>query len=124
MVVDSRGRMIIAESNALLFCAALPLVNTRHVSNPLDSPMDRSQLCILGTDKIDFGTVVGIALSQDRDRHLVSWGFTNASVHLLNKRCDGVDATIDLSLDLDDSDCESDHIIKAEWVTHVSTRIQ
>ncbi len=120
MAVDLRGRLIIAESNSLLFCAALPLVNTRHVSNPMESPMDRAQLCILGTKKSDFGAIVGIALCPDRDRRLLTWGFVSVSVHLLNEICDDIDGTIDLNVDLDDSECDSDYIVKAEWITDVS----
>ncbi len=124
MAVDMRGRLIVAESNSLLFCAALPLVNTRHISNPMDTPMDRAQLCIFGTKKSDFGAIVGISLCPDRDRRLLTWGFVSVCVHLLNERCDNTDATIDLNVDLDDNECDSEYIVKAEWITEVSVTMK
>ena len=123
IATDSRGRMVIAEAKALLFCGALSLVNTRHVPFPLETCLPRTQLCILDTHKLDFG-VVGLSLCQRRDRHLVVWGFTQAKFLCLNKACDKVDFSVDLvmNLEIDDTDCESDYVIKVEWITEVRSQ--
>ena len=119
IAADSRGRLVIAEPKCLVFCGALPLVNTRHVLYPLEVGLQRSQLCVLGTHKVDFG-IVGLSLCSGRDRHLVAWGFSSARFFVLNESCNKVDLSIDLTVDFSDSDCDTDYIIKIEWVTQVS----
>ena len=115
IAADYRGRLIVAEPSSLLFCAALPLINDRHVAKPLESHLERSQMCILGSAEVKF-SVVGIALCPDRDRHLVVWGTSEVSVFLLTKSCDGVEAKIDLALGLDMNESENDYLLKAEWM--------
>jgi hypothetical protein len=41
IAADYRGRLIIAEPSAILFCAGLPLVNDRHVIKPLEAHLER-----------------------------------------------------------------------------------
>jgi E3 ubiquitin-protein ligase UBR4 len=120
VTTDSRGRLIVAEPKALLFCGALSLVNTRHASHCLESGLLRSQLCVLGTHKVDFG-VVGVSVCPGRDRHLVTWGFTSARFLILTETCDKVDLSVNLMTGLETSDCDSNYIVKVEWVTGVST---
>lgn len=119
VTADSRGRLIIAEPKSLLFCGALPSVNTRHVSQPLESGLLRSQLSILGSHKVDIG-IVGLSLCPGRDRHLVTWGLTSACFHILNDGCDKIDSSIDLTTGLDEVDGDCNYIVKVEWVTGVS----
>ena len=122
LAADSRGRLIVAEPKSLIFCGALPIVNTRHSSNCLDNGLLRSQLCVLGTHKLDFG-VVGVSVSPQRDRHVVVWGFTSARFLILSATCDKVEISIELTTSLDTTDCDSNYIVKSEWVTGVSTRV-
>ena len=51
---DNRGRMYIAESTSILFCSSIPSVNVRYVENSPASHLSRSQLSILGTDRVPF----------------------------------------------------------------------
>ena len=122
---DSRGRIIIAETHSndtnsselssLLFCSALPLVNTRFVPKPVDSHIQKSQLLITGSKDVDF-SVVGMSLCKDKDNHLIVWGTSKVSVFVLNQCCDSAMARIDLVIDLDPVECETDYILKGEWM--------
>lgn len=118
---DSRGRLIIAEPKALLFCGALPLVNIRHNPNNLDNGLLRSQLCVLGSHKLDFG-VVGVSVCPGRDRHLAVWGIASARFMILSETCDKVDLSVELITGIEAGDCDSNYIVKVEWVSGVSGR--
>jgi hypothetical protein len=125
VAADSRGRMILAEArsndinssevSSLLFCAALPLVNTRHVSKPVETHLEKGQLCLAGTQDVDF-SVVGMSLCKDYDNHLAVWGTSKVSVFIVSKSCDCALARIDMITDLDPSECETDYILKGEWM--------
>jgi E3 ubiquitin-protein ligase UBR4 len=121
LIADSCGRMIVADSRCLLFIGALPLVNTRYISNPMENALQRSQLCVVGSHTVDFD-VVGMSICQGRDRHVLVWGLTTVKCLVLGAGLDKVDISIDLSLELEsgDFDFESDYIVKVEWVTGVS----
>jgi hypothetical protein len=121
LVADSCGRMIVADSHRLFFLGALPLVNTRHISNPLENVLQYSQLCVTGSYTVDFD-VVGIAICQGRERHVLVWGFTTVKCVILGAGFDKVEISIDLDLELEniDFEFESDYIVKAEWVSGVS----
>jgi hypothetical protein len=51
---DNRGRLYIAESTSILFCSSISSVNVRYVENSPASHLSRSQLSILGTDRVSF----------------------------------------------------------------------
>lgn len=99
LVSDSRGRVVVAEPNSLFFCSALPLVNVRYPAGSAPStrpPIDRNQLCCLGSHKVDF-SVVGMQFCPENDRHLVIWGTAEASIIVLSKNFDMVEKKIDLT---------------------------
>jgi len=122
IAADYRGRLIIAEACSLMFCAALPLINTRHVAKPLESHLDRAQLCILGSVEVKFN-IVGVALCPDRDRHLAVWGTAEVSVFLLKRSCDSIESKIDLVLGSEVNDCENDCLLKVEWMPSSNGRV-
>ena len=115
LVSDHRGRLIIAESCSILFCAGLPITNIRHVEKPLENPLERSQLCILGSAKVKF-CIVGMKLCSDDNRQLLVWGTSEASVFFLSKDCDKVEKRIDLVVELEPHECETEYLLKAEWM--------
>lgn len=115
IVADSRGRLVIAEPCSLLFCSAAPCVNMRHVASMADIPLSRSSVCILGSSCVKFN-VIGMQLCSCNDRHLLVWGASEACVIVLKDSHDGIDLTVSLSLDLDPAECETDYVVKCEWV--------
>ena len=115
MVADSRGRLIVAEPCSLTFCSALPLVNIRHVESHLNSSLDRSQLSILGSAKVNFN-IVGLQLCPCSDRYLIVWGVAEVSVYILNTSCDKVEARVDLAIELEPHDCETEYLLKCMWL--------
>eukprot|EP00804_Cyclotella_cryptica_P018056 CCRYP_008325-RE/>CCRYP_008325-RE protein AED:0.09 eAED:0.09 QI:596/0.96/0.92/1/1/0.92/26/363/4715 len=115
---DIRGRMVCAESNSILFLNAIPSVNIRNVENPYSSHLSRSQLCLLGTEKLKFDLIHGLSLSPDGQK-LVVWGASEACVGLLSKGFDSFECTISLSLQLEaePSECESEYLLGMLWLT-------
>ena len=69
MAVDDRSCAIVAEGASLLFFSAIPLVNVRdHL--PDGAPLSRSQLNILGSDRVKF-PISGMSLCLENNRHLL-----------------------------------------------------
>lgn len=122
IVVDSRGRMIVAEPCSLLFCSILPFVNTRYDQKASQSPCPRSQMCILGKASVKFN-IVGMSLCKLNERHLVVWGVTEACVVVLSQSCDKVEKTIDLHFEIEPHECEGDYLLKCEWVPGSQTMV-
>lgn len=120
LVADSRGRLAIAESGSILFCSAFPLVNVRYVNGK--TPIDRSQLCRLGSFKTEF-TIVGMALCRENERHLAVWGTGEGAVLILSQNFDKVEKKIDLAVDLEPQECENDYVLKFEWVPSSETLV-
>jgi len=125
LVSDSRGRVVVAEPNSLFFCSALPMVNVRYPTRSAPSsspPIDRNQLCCLGSQKIDFG-IVSMKLCPENDRHLVIWGTAEASIIVLNKNWDRVEKKIDLVIELEPHECDSEYLIKCDWLPSSETHV-
>jgi len=123
VVSDSRGRFVVAEPNALFFCTALPLVNVRFRTGSSNNvAVDRNQLCCLGRYNVNF-CVVGMQFCPDNDRHLVIWGTAEAAIIILNKNCDTVEKRIELVIELEPLECESEYLLKCEWLPHSETHV-
>ena len=125
LVSDSRGRVVVAEPNSLFFCSALPLVNVRYPAGPAPSsrpPIDRNQLCCLGSHKVDF-SIVGMQFCPENDRHLVIWGTAEASIIVLSKNCDRVEKKIDLAIELEPHECDSEYLLKCDWLPSSETHV-
>ncbi len=115
IVADQRGRLIIAEPGSLLFCAGLSLANVRHLSTSTNAQQQRSDLCVLGSSKVKCN-IVGLSLSLDDDSRLVAWGTSDAYVFIISESCDKVETVIELEVGLDLYDCETDYVVKVEWL--------
>ena len=123
LVSDSRGRIVVSEPNSLFFCSALPLVNVRYPTASSSSPpFDRNQLCCLGSHKVDF-CIVGMQFCPENDRHLVVWGTAEASIIVLSKKCDKVEKKIDLVIELEPHECDSEYLLKCEWLPSSETHV-
>jgi len=114
MCINSRGCAIIIESSTLLFCSLLPILNLRHSDNAKASrALDRSQMCVLGEQKLKF-QATGMSFCQTNDHLLVLWDASNASVVLLSGT--KIDMCIDLTIDLEPSECETEYLLKCMWI--------
>ena len=122
IVSDNRGRVIIAEPYSLVFISAASVTNTRHVVKPLETPIKRSQLCVLGTAKVKMNAV-GMQLCPTNNRHLVVWGMSEACVVVLNKFCDAAEAVINLAIELEPHECDTEYLIKCEWIPGSETLV-
>jgi hypothetical protein len=80
---------------------------------------DRRQLCVIGQKAVDF-SIVGMTQCPGRNRQLVLWGFTTAAVFIVNKAYDDIQFTIQLITNIDKDECDSEYVVKAEWLTDVS----
>lgn len=116
MVVDSRGRGVVAESNWLLFYNLIPVANMRNSELQSTSPTERNQMCALGKSRVKF-EIVGMALCEANNRLLLVWGVSEACIVILSKQCDSIDVTIELVLDLEPHECETEYLLKCEWLT-------
>ena len=115
IVADNHGRIIISEAGCLLFCAGLSLANVRHRQASSDTQLQRSDLCVLGSSKVKCN-IVGMALSPDIDSRLVAWGTSDVNIFLINEHFNNVESVIELEVGLDPYDCETDYVVKAEWL--------
>ena len=115
LVADHRGRVIVAETSCLLFCAGLTSVYTRHLEKPLETSSDRSSINILGSTKVKF-PIIGMTLCSDNSCRLVVWGTSEAVVFILSKSWDKVEKVITLAIELEPQECESEYVLKAEWM--------
>lgn len=114
IAADSRGRLIVAELCSLLFCTAIPSINSRHVEKSLETPLERSQLSILGTAKLKF-PIVGVILHPKNDQYLLVYGTSKACALVLNYSCDKIENQIELELDIV-SDADVEFICQCDWV--------
>lgn len=119
LITDSRGRMILCETNLLLFCSSSFLSNSRLQKDPIDN-LEKREICVVGKMTTEY-PVLGMSLSKYRDHLFVSWGFSSAHVHVVNKSFDNVTITIRLVTGLNFKERPSDFIVKAEWLTEVSS---
>ena len=115
IAADDRGRLVVAESTSVLFCSAIPIVNLRHVENSTATHLSRSQLSILGSDKVKF-QINGVAFCPDNNRHLLVWGTSEACVAIMAKGFGSFERLIDLKLQLEPNECESEYLLKCEWM--------
>jgi len=116
IAADDRGRLIISECNSVLFCTAIPPVNVRDFPRTSSAPhLSRSQINILGTDRVRF-EILGMLICAENYRHMLVWGETNASVVIISKNFDSFDKIIDLNLKLSPSECEGEYLLKCEWI--------
>jgi E3 ubiquitin-protein ligase UBR4 len=123
VVADSRGRLIIAEPSSLVFCSVLPVVNTRFIDDPVNNQIGRSQMTVIASHALSFN-VIGMRISKESERHVIVWGTSEACVIMLKRNWSGVERTFTLEFDLDPQDCESDYLVRCDWIpgsqTHVS----
>lgn len=122
VVADSRGRLIVAEPCSLVFCSAIPAVNVRFVNDALTSQMGRSQMSVISSHAVAFN-IVGMQLCKENERHLIVWGTSEACVVVLKSGWDEVEKTTSLEFDLDPHDCESDYLLRCDWVPGSQTRL-
>lgn len=113
---DDRGRLIIAESTSVLFCSAIPHVNTREYPGiPAVSHLSRSQLNILGSDRVKF-QIFGMTICPENNRHVLFWGASEACVAIVSSSFDSFEQIIYLTLQLEPTECESEYLLKCEWM--------
>ena len=56
-------------------------------------------------------------LCSDLDTCLLVWGTSDAYYFIISDSCDGdVESIIELKVGLDLYDCETDYIVRAEWL--------
>jgi hypothetical protein len=122
VLADSRGRLIVAEPCSLVFCSILPAVNVRFVDDALSNQIGRSQMSVISSHAVPFN-IVGMQLCSENERHVVVWGTSEACVVVLRNRWDGVEKTFTLEFDLDPHDCESDYLIRCDWLPGSQTRV-
>jgi len=122
IVADKRGRVIIAESNSLLFCEGNALANVRYLSRSNETQLQRSDLSVLGSSKVK-SSIMGMTLSHDDDSRLVAWGTSSVHVYMIAESCDKVDCVIELDIGLDPYECETEYVVKAEWLLGSSGNI-
>lgn len=122
LVADSRGRMIIAEPCSIAFCATIPATANRYATKSIDAVLARQQMCVLGKGTIPFN-IVGMKLCPENERHLVVWGFSEACVVVIKRDWDGIESTIDLALDLEQSEIDPEYLIKCEFVPGSQTSV-
>jgi hypothetical protein len=113
---DDRGRLVCAESSSLLFFSGIACTNVRHIELSAAKHLTRSQLNVGGSERLKF-EIYGIALCPENNRHLISWGASKACVNVLSKGFDSVERTIDLTLQLEPSECESEYLLELLWMT-------
>ena len=120
---DNRGRLFIAESSSILFVNGVPPVNVRGMSaNSAGSHMSRSQLNILGSDNVKF-PIQGLALCPENNRHLLVWGVSRACVAILSKDLDSFNKIIELKLNLDSSEVDTEYLVRCDWMPKSQTHV-
>ena len=122
IVVDSRGRLIVAEPCSLVFCGTIQATSNRYVGKSVESPLSREQMCILGNAAAPFN-VVGMKLCPENERHLVLWSLSAACVVVISPYWDGIEKKVDLSIDLEPDDGEATHLVKCEFVPGSQTSV-
>ncbi len=115
MVADRRGRIIIYEPSLLIFCGGFPLANVRHKLENEEIHQQRADLCVLGSSKIKCN-VVGLTLNPEDDSRLAAWGVSDAFVFFVSDAGDKIEYAVELEVGLDIYDCETDYVVKVEWV--------
>lgn len=119
IVADRRGRIIMYEPSSLLFCSGISIANVRHKITSEDIHHHRSDMCVLGSSKIKCN-VIGMSLNPEDDCRLAAWGVSDAFVYFTNESCNKVECVIELDVGLDIYDCETDYIVKVEWILGTS----
>jgi hypothetical protein len=122
VVADSRGRLVIAETNLLLFCSGLPMANVRHTVEPALTPFLRSSMCVLGSFSSAFN-IVGMNISRDNESHLVAWGTAEATVYVLNETKTAVQHSVTLDINLPSHESSSHFVVKCEWIRGSQTAV-
>lgn len=122
VVADSRGRLIIAEPSSLVFCSILPAINTRYVDDPLTTQIGRSQMSVVASHPLSFD-IVGMRTCMENERHVAVWGTSEACVVVLARNGIGVERTVHLDLDLEPHECDSDYVLRCDWVPTSQTLV-
>lgn len=117
IVADRRGRIAIAESNCVIFCTGLPLLNPA-ASVGRDSLLARSSICVLRKKSFDFN-VMGMNFCGENDAHIAIWGLRNAMVCVLNDSRTDIVKRIELDLGLGSEN--SNFVIRCEWLPGSTT---
>ena len=119
IVADRRGRLIMYEHSSLLFCSGKSIANVRHKITSHEIHQPRSDMCVLGSSKIKCN-VIGMSLNPEDDCRLAAWGVSDAFVYFINESCNEVQCVVELDVGLDIYDCDTDYIVKVEWVLGTS----
>jgi hypothetical protein len=116
IAADRRGRLVISEASSLIFCCGLSLANIRHQQFRADLQLQRSDLCVIGSVKIN-SDVVGVEFSPDVQNRIVAWGTSDVNVFIVNDSWNNFVSKIELEVALDPYDSDHDFIVKTEWMT-------
>jgi hypothetical protein len=79
-------------------------------------------MCVLASSPIPFN-IIGICLNPENERHLLVWGVSEACVVIIKPHWDGVETKIDLVLDLDQPDGESDYLVMCGFIPGSQTSL-
>lgn len=115
MDADSRGRIVVGEPHGLVFCSALPFLNSQSINFDPEKIFLRSSLCTLGSVPIGI-RVVGLKFSRDNENLICAWGTNDAKVILMNRGLDTVDASMSLDLGLSSDEEGSDIVLNSQWI--------
>lgn len=116
---DSRGHVLIAECNSLVFCAGVPLL-APHEANPCF--FSRSSMGILFVKSLDFN-IVGACVCATADRQIVAWGTHEACVCFLGESWTGCDRQVEFELGLGSLESGSEFVVKAGWLPGCSSLV-
>ncbi len=94
---DSRGRVMVGEANAVLFCNGLAIINLSEAK----SSLLRQSACILKVVPIYF-EIIGIRLSRANECLLAVWGSHDITVLEMNNTLSNCDRRFDLVPELKD----------------------
>ena len=97
-------------------------MNVRYMEDSPATHLIRSQLNILGSDSVKF-PINGMAICAENNRHLLVWGVSKACVAILSKGFDSFEKIIELKLNLDSSECESEYLVKCDWMPQSELQI-
>lgn len=112
---DSRGRIVISESNALVFCSGLSAVNSRTSDSLSDTLFSRSSMCVISSVSIGI-KVVGLKFARDCENLVYAWGTNEAKVIFMSCELTAIDfsATLDVGISADEAG--SDVVVNSHWL--------
>jgi hypothetical protein len=114
MSSDSRGRLVIAEPNSLVVCSGLPILNPCAKIAP-EAQVPRSVMNVHSKQTVDFN-IIGVNHCPESDGHLVVWGFSEATVCVLNETRTTITEKINLELGLGSTEGSREFIVRCDWL--------